>query len=566
MMGENQDKKIINIKNCQQVNISSDNSTINSIQNNLLDQYNTKFQNRRIRKIYVSCTSTDLTLYRDAVKNIIIGFGQQYEGMEYMGSRGGTPLDECLNDVGKCDLLIGIYAWRYGFIPEGNEFSITECEYNHAIKLGIECKCYIADEKHPWIPELIEFEAYDKLKTFRDKILKVHVVQSFGNVDNLEKFVTADLSKLLIESEPVKSNLGDAKKEYKKILENKYSKLKMISIDKEFDIESIYIPLTINTDSKYLKDCHGFKENERMDSKSIEAEDLLNEPEKVSVVLGEPGMGKTTMLYYLAWKESKSENGLLPIFIKLSELSENKNSMEENLITAVNQIIPGEATKKVVLEAINKNNTLILLDGLDELSKDSYANVKDRIENFLLRHSDTRVIITSRKVGYEGVGRKIKPYEIDRLPKDKMKIYINKWFEKNPDEARALIKVIENKDSSRIMELGQNPFLLSLICLIFEESKSLPKRRLELYRKCAVTLLNLVKARKNNYSRSLKEDVLKSIAYYFFCKEVNEFPYAELSKIITTVCSGNNRSINEDDVLDDNRLNDIGFRLVYLCV
>jgi hypothetical protein len=36
------------------------------------------------------------------------------------------PLDKCLEDVRACQAYVGIFAWRYGFIPNGYDKSITQ--------------------------------------------------------------------------------------------------------------------------------------------------------------------------------------------------------------------------------------------------------------------------------------------------------------------------------------------------------------------------------------------------------------------------------------------------------
>jgi hypothetical protein len=46
----------------------------------------------------------------------------------------------CLADLAQCDLYVGIFAWRYGFVPkhdDGEPRSITEREFREAVRLGI---------------------------------------------------------------------------------------------------------------------------------------------------------------------------------------------------------------------------------------------------------------------------------------------------------------------------------------------------------------------------------------------------------------------------------------------
>jgi hypothetical protein len=60
------------------------------------------------------------------------------------------PLDKCLADVASCDIYIGIFAWRYGYVPPGQERSITELEYRQAGQSSLERLTFLLDEDAPW--------------------------------------------------------------------------------------------------------------------------------------------------------------------------------------------------------------------------------------------------------------------------------------------------------------------------------------------------------------------------------------------------------------------------------
>ena len=47
------------------------------------------------------------------------------------------PVDKCMQDVKNCDAYVGIFGWKYGFIPEGYDKSITHLEYETARKAGL---------------------------------------------------------------------------------------------------------------------------------------------------------------------------------------------------------------------------------------------------------------------------------------------------------------------------------------------------------------------------------------------------------------------------------------------
>jgi len=63
------------------------------------------------------------------------------------------PVEKCLADVAASDLYIGIFAWRYGYIPSNmnpEHKSITELEYRQAQQTGKSCLLFLLDKDAPW--------------------------------------------------------------------------------------------------------------------------------------------------------------------------------------------------------------------------------------------------------------------------------------------------------------------------------------------------------------------------------------------------------------------------------
>ena len=87
--------------------------------------------------IYISSTYEDLKNERQAAAQAVRRLGHSTKAMEDDAASDKRPLDKCLEDVRKCDAYVGIFAWRYGFIPDGTDKSITHLEYEAAKKAGI---------------------------------------------------------------------------------------------------------------------------------------------------------------------------------------------------------------------------------------------------------------------------------------------------------------------------------------------------------------------------------------------------------------------------------------------
>jgi WD40 repeat protein len=88
-------------------------------------------------QLYLSSTFEDLQEYRTAVFAALERAGLDVVRMEAYTAADERPLKRCLADVARCDIFVGLYAWRYGYEPpdsHGNPDgkSITELEYREA--------------------------------------------------------------------------------------------------------------------------------------------------------------------------------------------------------------------------------------------------------------------------------------------------------------------------------------------------------------------------------------------------------------------------------------------------
>lgn len=88
-------------------------------------------------RIYVSSTSADLRDCRAAVVEQLTRLGHQVVSMEGYTAGPGGPVEKCLADVAASEAYLGLFAYRYGSVPAGYDFSITEMEYRKA------CECQL---------------------------------------------------------------------------------------------------------------------------------------------------------------------------------------------------------------------------------------------------------------------------------------------------------------------------------------------------------------------------------------------------------------------------------------
>ena len=133
----------------------------------------------RTMKVFVSSTYEDLKAYRQKAIDVLNHYKCTILAMEFFGSLSQDAETVCEKEIRECDIFIGIYAHRYGYVPEGKEISITQMEYELARDLGKTCLCFTAKKGTSWDPDLIDMENYPARKTFWDKVQKDGVVDSF---------------------------------------------------------------------------------------------------------------------------------------------------------------------------------------------------------------------------------------------------------------------------------------------------------------------------------------------------------------------------------------------------
>ena len=149
-------------------------------------------------KIFVSSTYLDLKEHRNKARNAIEESGNEFVGMEVFQSHTHEPTEFCSENVEECDALVLIVAYRYGNIPDGQTISITQLEYEHALRKKIPVRIYLMDDNHPW-PSTPDFR--DKNQEFIDgfrNLLKKHTCSFYTTPEAFYDKLNLDIKKFPI--------------------------------------------------------------------------------------------------------------------------------------------------------------------------------------------------------------------------------------------------------------------------------------------------------------------------------------------------------------------------------
>lgn len=157
------------------------------------------FENCRETKIFVSSTYLDLKRYRDKARKAIEESGNEFVGMETFKSHTHEPSEFCPESVEECDAFVLFVAYRYGNIPEGEKISITQLEYEHALKNKIPARVYLTDDAHPWQPKFID-KNRESIDGFRNLLLREHTCSFFTTPASLYEKLKLDIGKFPVRS------------------------------------------------------------------------------------------------------------------------------------------------------------------------------------------------------------------------------------------------------------------------------------------------------------------------------------------------------------------------------
>ena len=120
----------------------------------------------------------------------------EYQAMEFFGARSNRPIETCLEEIRRSDVVLVVLGFLYGSIVRGSELSYTQAEYEHANRLGKTCLVYVRDDDSIIPAKYMERDPtkMSRLRQFRYSLERRHTVVKFRHADDLAARVAADLS------------------------------------------------------------------------------------------------------------------------------------------------------------------------------------------------------------------------------------------------------------------------------------------------------------------------------------------------------------------------------------
>lgn len=389
------------------------------------------------------------------------------------------------------------------------------------------------------IDENYELNALFQMITVSHRELIGKIIES---EENLYKYITSlENKKVSISEEEIKAYHSICNSEYGYI---KFTGISGVENKKQQRLNDFYVE---NTFSYYGKDFQDIYECDSDQFEPIQIGDFFNYTNKV-IIIGGAGLGKSTTLNYLFCNYEIIYGSIaLKLKIDLKEyakdISEDKKDILWCLCTEfAKRISKGKIEfcdiEKNVADYLERGKCLVILDALDEIPTQATRNkVRDEIARFSNIYFSNRMIISTREAGYlknrfDDSFLHIKINDFNDIQLEK---YSYNWYRINYNEITFddfWLKFNQEVERSKCIDIIRNPIVLILALVIFDIEKNLPNRRVEFYKKCIETFLEVRENRKAAFTmdREIKNilgdnSVVPKIAFYKFEKIKEDLGY-----------------------------------------
>ena len=303
----------------------------------------------------------------------------------------------------------------------------------------------------------------------------------------------------------VRKNIFQPEHEYSEYLENareKYNKMKTLLYSDTpkpfydfYVCNDVYQQIYIKKYTYHRKTLH-----------NVNA-DILNECSNFVLISGTGGLGKSMMMRHLLLDavENYDEAGRIPIFIPLKDYSNEYENLLEYIYEKFDDL-GGNKTIEEFSVILEDGICLLLFDGLDEINSE-YRNAFEReLDSFADKYTDNMFVISSRPTGSFLSFSRFTVLNLSPFTKDQALQLVDK-LDFRPDEPAIKAKFREELERELFFthrEFTENPLLLTIMLMTYEQFAEIPSKMHIFYREAYVALSQKHDASKGAYKRVLK--------------------------------------------------------------
>jgi hypothetical protein len=276
--------------------------------------------------------------------------------------------------------------------------------------------------------------------------------------------------------------------------------------------------------------------------------DVLTAPRSLSVVVGEPGAGKSTWSKWLLQEAlSRSWTGIA-VRVELRRFSgEPLISLHELIREAGGKHLTEDLSAERIGRWLNAKQVLFILDGFDEVRVSDRDGVHEWVVDLQRAARGCPFVVTSRPLTTDHLqrfGRGWLLWAVRPFDKNRIVDYIQRWHKHTPVLLEGTREVDAEALASgwlsdpTIRPLTGNPLLLSTLLMVHHLDGRLPSGRAQLYRRYVDGMLGVwddrrkVEAASIQISQEQKRQILRGLSLRMFLNERDEIDELETVSVV----------------------------------
>ena len=407
--------------------------------------------------------------------------------------------------VGEADILVGIYGFRYGYIPRGEHISVTEMEFQAARSLGKEILVYVKamDSREPAMGDFLRRVEEFERGLFRRPPFKTTEELAVGVKTDLLDLLQGPRFHLYTFKEYVRRLSDWTLKYWESSWGGRYTELSVKSLD-----------FALRARRRGTAEAGTFHVSQVM------------EQNRNVLIVGEAGSGKTTALLHLlkvqAERVMKNETSKVPVFVPLNAWTEDNNL--ESLILASLSSLGKHLDQERLRAYLEEGRFMLAFDGINEIPARRRAKDGERdLGTFVKENAINHIVVTTRPIGYNPKMFETWPiYEILSLDRDSIRDFSIQYL--GDQRGRQLFHRLGGNDDSEwqrphsLITLARNPLFLWMFIETNDWPEELANDKATLIKRFVDYILQTREQGKaSQYSGLAKKSLLRALAF-----EMNE--------------------------------------------